>query len=116
MPWMPRNFLALLIASMACWLERHAAAEIKYLKAENRALRARLGRRRILFTDAERQTPSRSRRCRKFTEYLVSRSIMRCRLFAQFSGFTVKHRPGHLQHSRFIGVGRHSANTYAGQD
>jgi putative transposase len=56
MPWMPRNFLALLIASMACWLQRLAAAEIEYLKAENRTLRAKLGRRRIMFTHAERQT------------------------------------------------------------
>ena len=53
MPCMPRNFLALLIASMACWLQRQAAAKIEYLKAENRTLRARLGRRRIMFTHAE---------------------------------------------------------------
>jgi hypothetical protein len=48
--------LALLVASMASWLERRAAAQIDYLKAENRALRSRLGGRRILFTDAERRT------------------------------------------------------------
>jgi putative transposase len=41
---------------MACWLERHSASQIQYLKAENRALRSRLGPRRILFTDAERRT------------------------------------------------------------
>jgi putative transposase len=41
---------------MASWLERRAAAQIDYLKAENRALRSRLGGRRILFTDAERRT------------------------------------------------------------
>lgn len=41
---------------MACWLERQAAAQIEYLKAENRALRARLGRRRIIFRDSERRT------------------------------------------------------------
>ena len=52
----PGTLLALLSASMACWLERHAAAQIEYLKAENRALRNRLGRRRILFTDGERRT------------------------------------------------------------
>ena len=56
MSWRPRNFLALVIASMACWLERQAAAQIEYLKAENCALRKRLGRRRILFTGAERRT------------------------------------------------------------
>src|ERR1700733_12515007 len=52
----PASFLALVSAGIACWLERQAAARIEYLKAENRALRARLGRRRILFTDAERRT------------------------------------------------------------
>jgi len=56
MSWTPRNFLALLVASMGCWLERQAAAQIEYLKAENRLLRSRLGRRRIVFTDAERST------------------------------------------------------------
>jgi putative transposase len=56
MSWKPRNFLVLLIASMACWLERQAFSQMEYLKGENRALRLRLGRRRILFTDAERRT------------------------------------------------------------
>jgi putative transposase len=56
MSWKPSHFLSLLIASMASWLERRAAAQIEYLKAENRALRSRLGGRRILFTDAERRT------------------------------------------------------------
>lgn len=56
MPWKPRTFIALLVASMGCWLERQAAAQIEYLKAENRLLRARLGRRRLLFTDPERRT------------------------------------------------------------
>jgi transposase InsO family protein len=41
---------------MGCWLERQAAAQIEYLKAENRLLRARLGRRRLVFTDSERRT------------------------------------------------------------
>lgn len=50
------SFLALLSAGIACWLERQAATRIDYLKAENRALRARLGGRRIIFTDAERRT------------------------------------------------------------
>ena len=56
MSWKPRTFLALLVASMGCWLERQAAAQIEYLKAENRLLRSRLGRRRLVFTDAERHT------------------------------------------------------------
>ena len=50
------TIFALLSASLACWLERQAAARIEYLKAENRALRTRLGRCRIVFTDAERRT------------------------------------------------------------
>ena len=37
------------------WLHRQQAATIEYLKAENRMLRARLGGRRIVFTDAERR-------------------------------------------------------------
>jgi hypothetical protein len=56
MSWNPRSGLALVTASMACWLERQAAAQIEYLKADSRALRTRLGRRRILIIDAERQT------------------------------------------------------------
>src|ERR1700730_16914069 len=56
MAWKPSNLLTLLIASMACWLERQAASQIEYLKAENRAIRSRIGRRRILFTDPERRT------------------------------------------------------------
>jgi transposase InsO family protein len=56
MPWKPQTFLALLVASMGCWLERQAAAQIEYLKGENRLLRARLGRRRLVFTDPERRT------------------------------------------------------------
>ena len=52
----PKNFLALLVCGMAFWLEQTAAAEIEYRKAENHALRVRLGRRRLLFTDAERRT------------------------------------------------------------
>jgi len=56
MTWTPRSLLALTIAAMASWLERQAAVQIQYLKAENRALRSRLRGRRILFTDAERRT------------------------------------------------------------
>ena len=46
------QFLLLLFAG---WLERQQTAVIEYLKAENRLLRARLGERRIIFTDAERR-------------------------------------------------------------
>jgi hypothetical protein len=55
MSWKPRTFLVL-VASMGCWLERQAVEQIEYLKAENRLLRSRLGRRRLLFSDAERRT------------------------------------------------------------
>jgi hypothetical protein len=41
--------VALLVASVGCWIERQAEARIEYLKAENRLLRSRLGRRRVLF-------------------------------------------------------------------
>jgi putative transposase len=37
------------------WLQRQQATTIDYLKAENRMLRARLGGRRIIVTDAERR-------------------------------------------------------------
>ena len=56
MSWRLRNFVALLVASMGCWIERQAEVPIEYLKTENRLLRSRLGRRRILFSDAERRT------------------------------------------------------------
>jgi len=46
------QFLLLLVAG---WLQRQQAATIDYLKAENRMLRARLGGRRIIFTDAQRR-------------------------------------------------------------
>jgi len=58
MSWKPPHLVALLVACMASWLERRAAAQIGYLRAENRALRSRLGRRRILFTATERRTLS----------------------------------------------------------
>jgi len=56
MSWKPGNFIALLVTSMGCWLERQAEARIEYLRTENRLLQSRLGRGRILFTDAERRT------------------------------------------------------------
>ena len=44
-----------LIVMLAAWLARQQDAFIEYLKAENRMLKARLGRRRLIFTDAERR-------------------------------------------------------------
>jgi putative transposase len=49
------SLLQFLLMVVAGWLQRQQAATIDYLKAENRMLRARLGRRRIVFTDAERR-------------------------------------------------------------
>jgi putative transposase len=44
-----------LIVVLAAWLARQQQGFIEYLKAENRMLKARLGRRRIIFSDAERR-------------------------------------------------------------
>ena len=46
--------MRLLIVVLAAWLAREQEGFIEYLKAENRMLKARRGRRRIIFTDAER--------------------------------------------------------------
>ena len=44
-----------LIVMLAAWLARQQEGFIEYLKAENRMLKARLGPRRMIFTDAERR-------------------------------------------------------------
>jgi putative transposase len=49
------TLLQFLLMVFAGWLQRQQAATIDYLKAENRMLRARLGGRRIVFTDADRR-------------------------------------------------------------
>src|SRR5262245_43038797 len=49
------SLMQFLIVAFAAWLARQQEAFIEYLKAENRMLKARLGRRRIIFTDAERR-------------------------------------------------------------
>jgi hypothetical protein len=48
----PLQFLILLVAS---WLVRGQGEAIEYLRAENRVLRARVGPKRLRFTDAERR-------------------------------------------------------------
>ena len=48
----PFQFLILLVAS---WLGRRQGQAIEFLRTENRVLRARLGPRRLRFTDAERR-------------------------------------------------------------
>ena len=47
--------LQYLIASLALWLDRQQQEVIDYLKEENRLLKAKLGDRKIQFTDAERR-------------------------------------------------------------
>jgi hypothetical protein len=49
------TLLQFLLMVVAGWLHRQQAATIDYLKAENRMLRARLGGRRMVFTDGERR-------------------------------------------------------------
>jgi len=51
----PPSLLQFLIVMLAVWLARQQEAFIEYLKAENRVLKTRLGRRRIIFSDAERR-------------------------------------------------------------
>ena len=47
--------LQVLIAIIAGWINRHQQAVVAYLLEENRTLHAKLGARRIRFTDAERR-------------------------------------------------------------
>jgi putative transposase len=49
---MPLHFLILLVGS---WISRQQGEAIEYLRAENRVLRARVGGKRLRFTDAERR-------------------------------------------------------------
>lgn len=47
--------LAFLLVLLGSWITRRESEAIEYLRAENRVLRARLGSRRLRFTDAERR-------------------------------------------------------------
>ena len=47
--------LQYLVATLALWLNRQQQEVIDYLKEENRFLKAKLGGRKIQFTDAERR-------------------------------------------------------------
>ena len=49
------SLIQFLIVMLAAWLARQQDAFIEYLKAENRVVKTRLGRRRLIFTDAERR-------------------------------------------------------------
>src|SRR5918911_1443380 len=50
-----QSLLRFLLVMLAAWLARRQEELIEYLKAENRLLTARLGSRRIRFTDSERR-------------------------------------------------------------
>jgi putative transposase len=54
--------LQLLLLMFAGWINRHQLDVIEYLQEENRVLKARLGGRRIRFTDAERRRLARKAR------------------------------------------------------
>jgi hypothetical protein len=49
------SLVQFLIVVLAAWLARQQDAFIEYLKVENRVLKASLGSRRLIFTDAERR-------------------------------------------------------------
>ena len=49
------SLVQFLIIVLAAWLARQQDAFIEYFKVENRVLKARLGSRRLIFTDAERR-------------------------------------------------------------
>ena len=53
------HLLELLIFVICGWLQRQQAEVIEYLRAENRMLRQKLERRRILFADTERRSLAR---------------------------------------------------------
>ena len=44
-----------LVVTLAGWIQRHQQDVIEYLREENRVLREQLGRRRLIFTDAQRR-------------------------------------------------------------
>jgi hypothetical protein len=55
-----------LVVVLAGWLARRQEAFIEYLKAENRMLKARLGRRRILSSASRQDKPGKGEvRCRR---------------------------------------------------
>ena len=49
------SLVQFLIVVLAAWLARQQDAFIEYFKVENRVLKARLGSRRLIFTDTERR-------------------------------------------------------------
>ena len=49
------SLVQFLIVVLAAWLARLQESFVEYLKAENRVLKARRGRRRVISTDSERR-------------------------------------------------------------
>src|SRR5215831_8360870 len=64
------HLLQFLIFVFSGWLQRQQAEMIGYLKAENRTLRKKLGKRRVIFTDAERRLLARK-------AYAIGRKALR---------------------------------------
>jgi putative transposase len=95
--------LHLLIAMVAGWLQRHQQQVITYLLAENRALKAQLGGRRLRLTDTERRRlaalahPIGRRRLKEMATIATPDTLLRWyhRLIAQkFDGSTQRRQSG----------------------
>jgi len=96
----PLHFLILLVAS---WLRRHQAEALEYLQAENRVLRARLGPKRLRFTDPERRLlASRGKllgrkRLAEVASLATPETILRWyreKVAAKYDGSAARRRPG----------------------
>ena len=96
----PLHFLILLVAS---WLCRHQAEALKYLQAENRVLRARLGPKRLRFSDSERRLlairgkPLGRKRLAEVASLATPETILRWyreKVAAKYDGTAARRRPG----------------------
>jgi putative transposase len=96
----PLHFLILLVAS---WIGRRQGEAIEYLRAENRVLRARLGPKRLRFTDAERRLlaekgkPLGRRLLAEMASLATPETILRWyreRVAAKYDGSRTRGRPG----------------------
>ncbi|MEM7158139.1 MAG: hypothetical protein AAF799_35180 [Myxococcota bacterium] len=52
---MEHRLLHFMLVSVGGWLNRHQAAQLAYLRDENRVLKEHLGKKRLRFTDAQRR-------------------------------------------------------------
>ncbi len=96
----PLHFLILLVAS---WLRRHQAEALEYVQAENRVLRARLGPKRLRFTDPERRLLAcrgkllGRKRLAEVASLATPETILRWyreRVAAKYDGSAARRRPG----------------------